>query len=72
MKKKERMIKTVIRCPDNMVVVFDKKGEQIPEYQHLYEKVKKSILKDAPTNAVFCYLPDYSEPKLQRVTREEW
>jgi len=31
------MIKTVIRCQNDMVMVFDKKGEQIPEYQGQYE-----------------------------------
>ena len=65
------MIKTVIRCPNNMVMVFDKKGEQIPKYQGQYEEVKESILKDAPQNAVFGYLCD-SEPELRKVPREEW
>lgn len=65
------MIKTVIRCPDDMVMVFDKEGEQIPEYQGQYEKVKEKILTDAPPNAVFGYLSE-SEPELRRVPREEW
>ncbi len=65
------MIKTVIRCPNDMVMVFDKKGEQIPEYQGQYREVKESILKDAPLNTVFGYLSDY-EPELRKVSREEW
>jgi len=65
------MIKTIIRCPNNMVMVFDKKGEQIPEYQGQYREVKESILKDAPLNAVFGYLFD-SEPELRKIPREEW
>ena len=65
------MIKTVIRCSNNMVIVFDKKGEQIPEYQGQYEEVKRKILKDAPLNAVFGRFPDY-ETELQIVPREEW
>ena len=65
------MIRTVIRCSNNMVIVFDKEGEQIPEYQGQYEEVKGKILRDAPLNAVFGYFPDY-EPELQRVPREEW
>jgi len=65
------MIKTVIRCPNNMVMVFDKEGEQIPEYQGQYQEVKESILKDAPLDAVFGYLSD-SEPELRKVPREEW
>ncbi len=66
-----KMIKTVISCPSNMVMVFDKKGEQIPEYQGQYEEVRESILKDAPLNTVFGYLSD-SEPELRKVPREEW
>jgi hypothetical protein len=65
------MIKTIIRCPNNMVMVFDKKGEQIPEYQGQYREVKESILKDTPLNAVFGYLFD-SEPELRKIPREEW
>ncbi len=65
------MIKTVIKCPSNMVMVFDNKGEQIPEYQAQYEEVKGSILKDAPLNAVFGYLSD-SRSELRKVLREEW
>ena len=66
-----RIIKTVIRCPDAMVMVFDIDGEQIPEYQDRYEKVKGSILKDAPPDAVFWHL-SYAKPTLQKVPREEW
>ena len=33
------MIKTVFRFRNNMVMVFDKWGEQIPKYQGQYEKV---------------------------------
>lgn len=65
------MIKTVIRCPNNMVMVFDEKGEQIPEYQGQYGEVKEIILKDAPLKAVFGYLSD-SQPELKEVPKEEW
>ena len=65
------MIKTVIRCPDDMVMVFDREGEQIPEYQGQYQAVKEGILRDAPPNAVFGYLSDF-EPELRKVPREEW
>ena len=65
------MIKTVIRCPNNMVMVFDEKGEQIPEYQGQYGEVKESIFKDAPLKAVFGYLSD-SKPELQEVPKDEW
>ena len=65
------MIKTVIRCPEDMVMVFDEEGEQIPQYQGQYEEVKKNILKDAPQNTIFGYLSN-SEPELKRVPRQEW
>jgi len=65
------MIKTVIRCPNDMVMVFDEKGEQIPEYQGQYEKVKENVLKDAPLDTAFGYLSN-SEPELRKVSREEW
>ena len=65
------MLKTVIRCSNNMVMVFDEKGEQIPEYQGQYEEVKEKILNDAPLNAVFGCFPD-CETELQIVPSEEW
>ena len=65
------MIKTVIRCPNQVVMVFDKKGEQIPEYQGYYAEVREYILRDAPRNAVFTYLSD-AEPELRKIPKEEW
>lgn len=47
------MIKTVIRLNNNMVMVFDAEGEQIPEYQGQYEEVKERILRAAPSGTVF-------------------
>ena len=70
-KGKQRLIKTAIRCPNNMVMVFDGEGEQLPEYQGQYREVRESILGGAPPNAVFGYLSD-SEPELREVSREEW
>jgi hypothetical protein len=65
------VIKTAIKCPNGVVMVFDKKGEQIPEYQGQYQKVKEGILKNAPPDATFGYFPDY-ETELRAVPREEW
>jgi len=36
-----------------LVMVFDKKGEQIPVYQGRYEDVKAKILAHAPKSAKF-------------------
>jgi len=66
-----QIIKSVIKAPNGMVLVFDDKGVQIPEYQGQYEKVKPRILKDAPPSAVFSYFFD-NETELETVPREEW
>ena len=65
------MIKTAIKCPNGMVMVFDEEGEQVPEYQDQYQEVKESILKNAPTDAIFGYFPNY-EAELRVVPRDEW
>jgi len=69
--RRKIMIKTVIRFQKNMVMVFDKQGEQIPEYQGRYEEVKEGISRDAPPDAVFAHgFTDDSE--LRKVPREKW
>ena len=65
------MIKTVMRFRNNMVMVFDKRGEQIPEYQGQYEKVKESILADALPDTIFT-LGFTDAGELREVPREEW
>jgi len=65
------MIKSVIRCPNDMVIVFDQDDEQIPQYQGRYEELKERILKDAPPEAVFGHWFDY-EADIRTVSREEW
>ena len=65
------MIKTVIRFQNNMVMVFDKRGEQIPKYQGQYEKVKESISRDAPPDTIFA-LGFTDTGELRKVPREEW
>ena len=65
------MIKTALRFQNNMVVVFDGGGEQIPRYQGPYQEVRESILEDAPQDAVFGYFPDYASD-FSAVPREEW
>lgn len=65
------MIKTVIKSTDGMVIVFDERGEQIPQYQGRYDEVKESILRDAPPEARFGHFPT-GELELRLVPREEW
>ncbi len=65
------MIKTAIKFQNNIVMVFDAEGEQIPEYQGQYEDVKESILRDALPDTVFSHgFTDVGE--LTTVPREEW
>ena len=71
MRKDGQAIKNVIKAPNGMVLVFDNRGEQIPEYQGQYEEVKHRILKDAPPTAVFSHALDY-EAELIVVSRVEW
>ncbi len=65
------MIKSVIRCPNDMVIVFDEDEEQIPQYQGRYGEVKRRILEDAPLGAVFGHWFDF-ETDIRTVPREEW
>ncbi len=65
------MIKSVIRCPNNMVVVFDDDDEQVPEYQGKYEEVRARVLRDAPADTLFGLWFDY-ETDVRTVLREDW
>ena len=65
------MIKSVIRCPNGMVLVFDEDGEQVPEYQGYYTDVRASILRDTPPDTVFSYFHD-TAPRFEDVPREDW
>ena len=65
------MIKAAVRFQNNMVIVFDKRGEQIPEHQGQYEKVKESILRYATSDVIFAHgFTDAGE--LRKVSKEEW
>lgn len=64
-------IKTIIRLMNDMVMVFDAEGEQIPEYQGQYEDVKASILRDAPVGAIFNHWFDTTVVPMN-ISRETW
>ena len=70
-KRRRAMIQSAIRCPNDMVMVFDDEGEQVPEYQGQYHEVKASILRDAPPEAIFGHWFDY-EIDITTVAREKW
>lgn len=66
-----KVISMIIRLKDDMVMVFDAEGEQVPEYQGKYEGVRDKILRDAPPDAVFnLWLSNDDRPRF--VEREEW
>jgi hypothetical protein len=65
------MIKTVIRLRNDMVLVLDENGEQIPEYQGYYQVVKNRIIDDAPAGAVFNHWFGYEE-KPDVVSEKVW
>ena len=65
------MIKTVIRLRNNLVMVFNEEGEQVPEYQGQYENVKGMILSDSSEETLFNHWYGYSfEPKT--MPAEKW
>ncbi len=65
------MIRTAIRSRNNMVMVFDEGGEQVPGYQGQYKRVRKDILADAPLNALFIH-GFASTGGWRDIPREEW
>jgi hypothetical protein len=65
------MIKSVVRCPNDMVLVFDEDDEQVPEYQGNYRQVKKRILKEAPSGTLFGHWFDL-KTDVKTVSRDEW
>jgi hypothetical protein len=61
------VIKTVIRIKNDMVLVFDEAGEQMPEFQGHYPDVKARILANAPEGSVFNHWFGHSlEPDVVR------
>jgi hypothetical protein len=65
------LIKTVIRIKNDMVMVFDENGEQIPAYQGRYHEVREKILADAPAGSVFNHWFGCSRQPV-RVMVEKW
>jgi len=66
-----KMIKTVIRLKDDMVMVFDGMGEQMTVYQGQYDQAKEKVLEDAPLDAVFVNWFG-SDAIPETVSREDW
>jgi hypothetical protein len=69
--EEQLVIKTAVRLKNDMVMVFDETGEQIPEYQGQYDMVKGNILRDASPEAVFSH-GIAASGRLLEVSRENW
>lgn len=65
------MIRSVIRCRNDMVMVFDENGEQLPEYQGNYIEVKDLILRDVESDTTFSHTVD-TGPGFTVVQKEDW
>jgi len=65
------MIQKIIRLKNDMVMVFDEEGEQMPEYQGPYGDVRDRILADAPAGAVFNHWFGYAI-KPRAVATRSW
>ena len=65
------MIKTVIRLKNNMVMVFDEEGEQIPGLQGYYQDVREQILVNASGGTAFNHWFDIS-PEPEAVLPQAW
>jgi len=69
--EERKAMKTIVRCRNDMVLVFGQDEKQIPEYQGQYQEVRQNILTNAPPGAVFAHGFD-QHGGLNRVDREEW
>ena len=65
------MIKTVIRLQNDLVMVFDESGEEIPEYQGYYHNVKDKIITDCTATSVFYHWFGFAM-KPYEVKMEDW
>ena len=62
-----RMIRTVFRNDDDLVMAFDEKNRMIGKYSGLFEEVRESIVKDASANTEF-----YGKIDVSPMTKEKW
>jgi hypothetical protein len=65
------MVKTIIRTDNDMVMVFDERGEQVPEYQGNYDDVRERVLAHASGESGFYHWFGASA-RPQHVPPERW
>jgi len=65
------MLKTVVWMKNDLIMVFDERGEQLSAYQGKYDEVREGVIRDAPPDAVFLHWFGHSAiPEI--VSREAW
>jgi hypothetical protein len=69
--RRKYMIKTVIRIKNDMVLVFDEDGEEMPRYQGYYDDVKDKIMADVQPGSIFNHWFGYSLKPLV-IRRDLW
>ena len=65
------VIMTVIRLKNDMVMVFDEEGEQVPGLQGYYDDVKERIIAAASGGTAFNHWFDIS-PEPEPVLPQAW
>jgi hypothetical protein len=68
--KGRRMIESVLKFPNGIVIAFDDGGLPIPEYQGFYEDVKDNILANASDSVKFIHAQ--IKTVLETVSRDTW
>ena len=64
------MIDNVVRFPNDIVMVFDENGRQMPAYEGRYEEVRDKVLADAPQSAKFFHGTGYLSGS--PIPRKDW
>lgn len=64
-KEDGKVIRDVIRSRNDLVIVFDGRGKQMPAYQGRYEDVRSKILAHAPESARFFH-------EHETIARKDW
>lgn len=66
------MIKEAILFENEMVMVFDENGEQIPEYQGRHSKVVAKVILNSTDKTVFKFAKWKESVVLVEVSKEQW
>ena len=65
------MIKSVYLLQQREVIVFDKEGEHLHQYDGKFQLVRDTVLADCAPDAEF-YITRWGQGNFEKVTREDW